>query len=111
MKKTFFLALLALPMLCGAWPWSGNSQGGTSQGTRKTSQRVTEPSIREIEMGFKQAMFGNPYESRNNLKVIVRRVSYGKWSIVCTAQRNGEQRILNATAVMDKNGDIHYYTD
>ncbi len=56
-------------------------------------------------------MFGNPYESRNNLKVSVRRVSYGKWSIVCTAQRNGERRTLNATAVMDKNGDIHYYTD
>ena len=26
-------------------------------------------------------------------------------------ERNGVRRTLNATAVMDKNGDIHYYTD
>ena len=111
MKRALLIVLLTLPMLCAAWPWSGNSQGGAGKGAHKTSQRVTEPSIREIEMGFKEAMFGNPYESRNNLKVTVSRIAYGKWSIVCTIQKNGERRTLNATAIMDKNGDIHYYTE
>jgi hypothetical protein len=37
--------------------------------------------------------------------------SDGRWSVELTAERYGQRRTLNATAVMDKNGDIHYYTD
>lgn len=109
--KRLAIVLLALPLACAAWPWNGNSHEDTGNSWRQTIQRPTEPSISEIERGFKEAMFGNPYESRNNLKVIVRRISYGKWSILCTARRNGESRTLHATAIMDKNGDIHFYTE
>ncbi len=39
-------------------------------------------------------------------------IGNGRWDVRITGERyDGERRTLNATAVMDKNGDIHYYTE
>ena len=40
-----------------------------------------------------------------------RKIGDGRWAVTMEAERYGERHTLNATAVMDKNGDIHYYTD
>ena len=40
-----------------------------------------------------------------------KRIGNGRWAVRMVGERNGVRRTLNATAVMDKNGDIHYYTD
>ncbi len=40
-----------------------------------------------------------------------KRIGNGRWAVRMVGERNGVRRTLNATAVMDKNGDIHYYTE
>ena len=45
------------------------------------------------------------------LKAKARKIGNGRWTVTMEAERYGERHTLNATAVMDKNGDIHYYTD
>jgi hypothetical protein len=45
------------------------------------------------------------------VKAKARKIGKGRWAVTMMMERSGESRTLNATAVMDKNGDIHYYTD
>ena len=47
-----------------------------------------------------------------NLKAKAWRIGKGRWGIALEIKRyDGQRRTLNATAVVDKNGDIHFYTD
>lgn len=66
-----------------------------------------EPSTAEVKRGFMR----NVGVNSRNADIYVRRIGNGRWAIYMTAEKGGVRRSLNATAVMDKNGDIHYYTD
>lgn len=72
-----------------------------------------EPSNKEIAQGMMRSFVreagGNP--NPGQLKAKARKIGDGRWAVTMEAERYGERHTLNATAVMDKNGDIHYYTD
>ena len=72
-----------------------------------------EPSNKEIAQGMMRSFVRetgmNPHSGQ--LKAKAHKIGNGRWAVTMEAERYGERRTLNATAVMDKNGDIHYYTD
>ena len=70
-----------------------------------------EPSNAEIARGMKEIFMRETGAYSANLDAQARKIGKGRWVVRLTAERYGERRTLNATAVMDKNGDIHYYTD
>ena len=70
-----------------------------------------EPSISEIERGMVNTFRQESGNYTDFLDANAKRIGNGRWAVRMTAERYGERRVLNATAVMDKNGDIHYYTD
>ena len=71
----------------------------------------SEPSNADIERGMKESFIRKTGAFSASLDVKAKKIGNGRWSVRLTAERNGQRRTLNATAVMDKNGDIHYYTD
>lgn len=71
----------------------------------------SEPSEAEIAHGMKKSFIRQTGASYSNLKTRARKIGNGRWSVELIGDRYGQRRTLNATAVMDKNGDIHYYTD
>lgn len=71
----------------------------------------SEPSNAEIARGMKESFIRRTGAYSANLDAKARKIGNGRWAVQMTAERYGERRTLNATAVMDKNGDIHYYTD
>ena len=70
-----------------------------------------DPSNKEIAQGMIRSFSHETGVSSANLKAKAKRIGNGRWSVTLMAERFGEERTLNATAVMDKNGNIHYYTD
>ena len=70
-----------------------------------------EPSNGEIARGMKECFMRETGVYSSNLDATARKIGNGRWAVRLTAERYGERRTLNATAVMDENGDIHYYTD
>ena len=89
MKRILFIGLMMVLVGCG--------QG--------------EPSNAEIARGMKESFIRRTGAYSANLDAKARKIGNGRWTVQMTAERYGERRTLNATAVMDKNGDIHYYTD
>ena len=89
MKRILFIGLMMVHVGCG--------QG--------------EPSNAEIARGMKESFIRRTGAYSANLDAKARKIGNGRWAVQMTAERYGERRTLNATAVMDKNGDIHYYTD
>ena len=69
----------------------------------------SEPSNEEIARGMMRSFVRktgvNP--ALEQLRAKARKIGNGRWAV--TMEAIGGR--LNATAVMDKNGDIHYYTD
>ena len=72
---------------------------------------ASEPSNKEIAQGMIRSFSHETGVSSAKLKAKAKRIGNGRWSVTLMAERFGEERTLNATAVMDKNGNIHYYTD
>lgn len=71
-----------------------------------------EPSISEIERGSERSFASQLGASSSQVSARATRSGNGRWNVRITATRyDGAKRSINATAVMDKNGDIHYYTD
>ncbi len=70
-----------------------------------------EPSNAEIARGMKESFMRNSGAYSANLDATARKIGNGRWAVSLTTEQFGERRTLNATAVMDKNGDIHYYTE
>ena len=70
-----------------------------------------EPSNAEIARGMKESFMRNSGAYSANLDATARKIGNRRWAVRLTAEQFGEWRTLNATAVMDKKGDIHYYTD
>ena len=70
-----------------------------------------EPSIAEIEQGMVETFRRESGNYSDFLDAKAKRIGNGRWAVRMVGERNGVRRTLNATAVMDKNGDIHYYTD
>ena len=71
----------------------------------------SEPSTAEIARGMKESFIRRTGAYSTNLDTKARKIGNGRWAVQMTAEIYGERRTLNATAVMDKSGDIHYYTD
>lgn len=72
---------------------------------------ASEPSNKEIAQGMMRNFSHETGVSSANLKAKARKIGNGRWAVTMEAERYGQRRTLNATAVMDKNGDVHYYTD
>lgn len=70
-----------------------------------------EPTTAEIERGMVDTFRRETGNYTDFLDAKAKRIGNGRWAIRMVGERNGVRRTLNATAVMDKNGDIHYYTD
>lgn len=70
----------------------------------------SEPSNSEIATGMKKSFIRETGGYSSNLDAKARKIGEGRWAVEMTAEKDGYKRTLNATAVMDKNGDIHYYT-
>ena len=88
------LIIGTLLLLCG-WGWFSN-----------------EPSHSEIANGFASSFEREMGIPRSALAVQVKKIGSGRWAVrVVVTRSDGTSRTLNATAVMDKNGDLHYYTD
>lgn len=90
MKKLLFISLLAA--LCGC--------------------DSNEPSLSEIENGFRYSFSRDTGIPESRISARAKKLGSGRWAIKSTTTRyDGARRSLNATAIMDENGDIHYYTD
>ena len=99
MKRTMLMGLVLALAGCGA------SEPSNRCGT-------SEPSNKEVAQGMIQSFVRETGIPSSNLKAKAKKIGNGRWAVSMEAERhNGERRTLNATAVMDKNGDIHYYTD
>ena len=72
---------------------------------------ASEPSNKEIAQGMMKSFVQETGVSSSDMKAKAKKIGNGRWSVQMVIERFGERRTLNATAVMDKNGDIHYYTD
>lgn len=71
-----------------------------------------EPSNKEISQGMIRMFSRETGISSANLKAKAKKIGNGRWAVTMEVKRyDGQRRKLNATAVMDKNGDIHYCTD
>ena len=72
----------------------------------------SEPSNKEIAQGMMRSFIHETGVQPANLRAKAKKIGNGRWAVSMEGERyDGERRTLNATAVMDKNGDIHYYTD
>ena len=74
---------------------------------------ASEPSNEEVSRGMMEMFIRETGASAKSvsLKAKAKKSGNGRWSVQMVGEKNGERRTLNATAVMDENGDIHYYTD
>lgn len=73
---------------------------------------ASEPSNKEIAQGMMRSLVRETGVLPANLKAKAKKIGNGRWAVSVEAERyDGKRRTLNATAVMDKNGDVHYYTD
>lgn len=92
MKKVILFGLMPLLLLVGCGP--------------------SEPSNREVAAGAREVLY-NEFGCPRNVRIQSRaeRIGNGRWHVEMDLWRYGQQRKLNATAIMDKNGDLHYYTD
>ena len=73
---------------------------------------ASEPSDNEIARGMVRSFSRETGIPIANLKAKAKKIGNGRWAVSMEATRyDGNRRKLNATAVMDKNGSIHYYTD
>ncbi len=71
-----------------------------------------EPSTAEIERGVVDSFRRETGIYSGKIDAKATKNGNGRWDVRITGERyGGERRTLNATAVMDKNGDIHYYTE
>lgn len=71
----------------------------------------SEPSNQEIAQGMMRSFVEETGACPTDLSAKAKKIGNGRWAVKLRAYRNGEQRTLDATAVMDKNGDVHFYTD
>lgn len=71
-----------------------------------------EPSTAEIERGVVDSFRQETGITSGKINAKATKTGNGRWDVRIVGERyDGERRTLNATAVMDKNGDIHYYTE
>lgn len=71
-----------------------------------------EPSISEIEEGCRTAVNRETGISESCISARARKIGAGRWAVCYTLTRyDGKRRSSNVTAVVDENGDIHYYFD
>lgn len=70
-----------------------------------------DPSNEEIAQWMIQSFSQETGINPRNLKAKAKKLGNGRWAVTLQGERYGQKRTLNATAVKDKNGNIHYYTD
>ena len=74
---------------------------------------ASEPPNEEVARGMMEMWVRETgmHATPENLRAKAKKIGGGRWAVQMVVEKNGERRTLNATAVMDANGDIHYYTD
>ena len=72
---------------------------------------ANESSTEEIAQGMMRSFVRKTGIQPANLRAKAKKIGNGRWAVSMEAERYGERRTLTATAGMDKNGGIHYYTD
>ena len=72
---------------------------------------ASEPSNKEIAQGMIRSFVQETGAPVADVKAKAKKIGNGHWAVAMEVVRYGERRTLNATAVMDKNGNIHYYTE
>ena len=73
---------------------------------------IDDPSISEIEEGCRTAVNSETGIPKSCISARARKIGSGRWAVCYTLTRyDGERRSSNVTAVLDGNGDIHYYFD
>lgn len=72
---------------------------------------VSEPSNKEIAQGMMRTFIRESGVQPSNFRTKAKKIGDGRWAVSMEVEQYGERRTLNATAIMDKNGDIHYYAD
>ena len=70
-----------------------------------------EPSNAEIARGMETTFARESGASPSQLKATANKSGNGRWDVRMNIRKGNEQHTLNATAIQDKNGDIHYFTD
>ena len=71
-----------------------------------------DPSISEIEEGCRTAVNRETGIPKSYISARARKIESGRWAVCYTLTRiDGKRRSSNVTAVLDENGDIHYYFD
>ena len=72
---------------------------------------ASEPSNKEIAQEMMRSFIRETGVQPANLRAKAKKIGNGRWAVSMEAERCGKRRTLNATAVMDKDGTIHYYTE
>lgn len=73
---------------------------------------LDKPSLSDVENGCKEALSREMGIPQSAILTRAHKIGGGRWSVRVTLIRlDGRSRSMDATAVIDKNGDIHYYSD
>ena len=71
-----------------------------------------EPSLSDIENGCKESLSREMGIPPSAILTRAHKIGGGRWSVRVTLIRlDGQSRSMGATAVLDENGDVHYYSD
>ena len=111
--KYVLLALGLLVFTCGCGD-SNSSRKSRRQSTRNSYSsysRYSTPSSSEVARGMDRTLsdYGVPSYRVNSR---AESLGSGRWAVSSDIRMyDGSTRTIHSTAVMDRNGDLHYYTE
>lgn len=71
-----------------------------------------EPSLSEVEKGCRESLSREMGIPQSAILTRAHKIGGGRWSVrVTLIRRDGQGRSMDAMAVLDEKGDVHYYSD
>lgn len=71
-----------------------------------------EPSLSEVEKGCRESVSREMGIPQSAILTRAHKIGGGRWSVrVTLICPDGQSRSMGTTAVLDENGDVHYYSD